>query len=196
MSDYVLVLLHGRRYRAGTMEDLTARIALPGVKCVAPAAPDRSWYPERFMDPREVNEPELSRSIAQVHDTLDRLAAGGVAPERTILGGFSQGGCVACDALVQRPRPVAALVVLCGGLIGANENEIARPAAGALAGLPVLLTGTEQDEWIPLERVARTGEILAAAGADVETLIHPPAPHEVHDDEVEAFRRLLLRLAR
>ena len=175
------------------MEELTERIALPGVECVAPAAPDRSRYPARFMDPREVNEPELSRTVAQVHDTLDRLAADGVAPERTVLGGFSQGGCVACDALAQRPRPVAALVVLCGGLIGTSEDEIVKPAEGALAGLPVLLTGTEEDEWIPLERVARTAEILAAAGAEVETRIHP-APHEVHDDEVEAFRRLLLRV--
>jgi phospholipase/carboxylesterase len=87
-------------------------------------------------------------------------------------------------------------VVLCAGLIGANEDELARPPPGAFEDMPVLLTGTEQDEWIPLERVERTAAILTAAGAQVETRIHPPAPHEVHDEEVAAFRRLLLRLRR
>ena len=193
-AEQALVLLHGRWYKPSTMQDLVERVDLPGVDCVTPAARDGSWYPERFMDPRAVNEPGLSRAIAQVHETLDRLAAEGVAPERTILGGFSQGACLACEALAQRPRPLAALVVLCGGLMGADEDELVKPAAGALDGLPVLLTATEQDSWIPVERVERTAAILTAAGALVDLRIYPPAPHEVHPDEVAALRGLLLEL--
>ena len=146
------------------------------------------------MDPREANEPELSRAIAHLHETLDRLDAQGVEPGRIVFGGFSQGGCLACEALAQRPRPLAALVVLCGGLMGANEDELMQPAAGALDGLPVLLTGTEQDDWIPVPRVERTAAVLRAAGARVDLLIHPPAAHEVHDTEVVALRRLMLEL--
>jgi predicted esterase len=194
-AEQVLVLLHGRWFKPRSMTELADRINLPGTACVAPAAAeDRSWYPHRFMDPREANEPGLTRAIEQVHETLDSVAADGVAPEQTIFGGFSQGACLACEALAQRPRPLGALVVLCGGLMGANEDEVVKPPAGALEGLPVLLTGTEQDDWIPVERVERTAEILTAAGARVDLRIHPPAAHEVHHPEVVAFRRLLLDL--
>jgi phospholipase/carboxylesterase len=193
-ADTVLLLLHGRWYKPSSMHKLAGRLALPGIACVAPEASDRSWYPQRFMDPREANEPELSRAIARVHELLDEIEARGVEPGRIVLGGFSQGGCLACEALAQRPRPLAAMVVLCGGLMGADEDELVQPPAGALDELPVLLTGTEQDDWIPVPRVERTAELLDAAGAQVDMRIHPPAAHEVHDTEVVAFRRLVLGL--
>ena len=193
-AEKVLLLLHGRWYEPGSMQELTQRLEVPGVACLSPAAPDRTWYPNRFMDPREVNEPALSESIARVHDMLDALAAEGVEPERTVVGGFSQGGCVACQALAERPRPVGALVALCAGLIGEDEDEIVHPPAGSLEGLPVLLTGTEEDDWVPVERVQRTAEILAAAGARVDLRTYPPGEHGLHDDEVAALRQLVLEL--
>ena len=79
-------------------------------------------------------------------------------------------------------------------LVG-DEEERGRPPAGALTGLPVLLAGTEQDEWVDPADVRATAEVLRAAGAEVELRIHPPAPHEVHDDEVAALRALVTRVA-
>lgn len=190
-SDLQLVLLHGRSHDPASMHALAGRLGLDGIAVEAPAAPGGEWYPEPFTAPRASNEPRLSAALAQVDAVLDRLAAGGVAPERTVLGGFSQGACLACDVFARRPRRLAALVALCGGLIGAGDEELARPPAGSLDGLRVLLTGTEQDAWVPVERVRRTGEILAAAGATVDLRVHPPAEHRVHDEEVDAFRALL-----
>jgi predicted esterase len=193
-ADRVLVLLHGRWYKPASMLELAKRLKLRRTACVAPVADDRTWYPQRFMDPRAANEPRLSEAIDRVHGTLDGLEGQGVDPERVVLGGFSQGSCVACEALARRPRPLAALVSLCGGLVGKTDAEIVKPPAGALDGLPVLLTGTEEDDWIPVPRVRRTAEVLEAAGARVDLRIHPPASHEVHPWEVEAFRRLMLEL--
>ena len=73
------------------MEALAERTNVAGVRLVAPAAPGGSWYPQRFIVPRADNEPHLSRALATVDDALDRLEGDGVAPERTVLGGFSQG---------------------------------------------------------------------------------------------------------
>lgn len=190
----VLVLLHGRWYKPESMRELARRINLPRVACVTPAASGNVWYPERFMDPRALNEPAISDVVAQIHETLDQLQAQGVQPQRVVLGGFSQGAVVALEAVVQRPRPLAAVVALCAGLMGANDDQIVHPPAGALEGLPVLLTGTEQDSWIPVERVERTAAILTAAGARVDMRIYPPADHGVHDEEVVAIRSLLLQL--
>ena len=190
-----LVLLHGRGGAPSSMRELAERLELPGVACVAPAAPGGSWYPDRFFAARAANEPSLSAALAAVHRALDELAGRGVSAARVVLGGFSQGACLACDALASRPRPVGALVVLCGGLIGADEGEWPRPDPGALAGLPVLLTGTEQDAWVPADRVRATGTVLRAAGAEVDLHISAPAPHEVHPEEVDALRALVQRVA-
>jgi phospholipase/carboxylesterase len=191
--EHVLVLLHGRWYKPDSMRELADRLELPGIRCVAPAAPERTWYPKRFFDPREANEPQLSASIDEVHHTVDRLVGEGVDPERIVVGGFSQGGCVTCDALARRPRPLGALVALCGGLIG-PEDDLAQPDEGSLAGLPVLLTAIEDDEWVPVERIERTAEVLSGAGAEVELCLYPPGEHEVHDEEVVALRDFLLAL--
>jgi phospholipase/carboxylesterase len=191
----VLVLLHGRGHQPASMHELAGRLDLPEVGCVAPAAPGRSWYPGRFFEPRSVNEPALTHALGVVASTLDDLTDAGVDPGRIVLGGFSQGACIACDAQARRPRRVGALAVLCGGLIGADDDELASPPHGALDGLPVLLTGTEEDDWVPVQRVRRTAERLAAGGAAVDLRIHPPAEHRVHDDEIDALRELVARVA-
>ena len=143
------------------------------------------------MPPTSRPSPKQSE---RVHEVLDELEADGVEPGRIVLGGFSQGACVACDALARRPRPVAALALLNGGLIGAGEEELTCPPAGALEGLPVLLTGAVDDEWIPLPRVRRTAEVLEAAGAQVDLRIHPAGEHEIRDEEVDALRQLVERV--
>jgi phospholipase/carboxylesterase len=193
-ADAVLVLLHARGHSAASMYQLAGRLGLPGIAVVAPEAPGGSWYPLRFNEPRAANEPHLSRALAIAGAALDDVAAAGVPPERVVLGGFSQGACLACDVLARDPRPLGGLAALCGGLIGAVDEELARPAPGALDGLPVLLTGNEQDAWVPVGRVRRTAELLGAAGARVDLRVHPPRPHRVHDDEIEALRALVSRL--
>lgn len=190
-----LLLLHGRGHDPASMHALAGRLELPGVACVAPAAPGGSWYPDRFVAARAANEPHLSAAIDAAHRALDDLEARGVAPERIVFGGFSQGACLACDALAGRPRPLGALAIVCGALIGAGAREWPHPAAGALDALPVLLTGTEDDAWVPVDRVRATAEILRGAGADVDLRVSPPGPHEVHPDEVVALRALVAGVA-
>lgn len=185
------MLLHGRDHEPSSMLELAERLELPGVACVAPAAPDGSWYPQRFFEPRAVNEPELSSTLDRIDALLDDLAARGVPPERTVLGGFSQGACLAIEAVARRPRPLGAVAVICGGLFGVDEAELEHPAPSALAGLPVLLTGVEEDEWVPLARVWLTAEVLGAAGADVDLLVSPPGEHGVREAEVVALRGLV-----
>jgi len=193
VADIVLVLVHGRGHDPASMEALASRLGVDGLRCIAPAAPGGSWYPQRFVAPRAANEPHLARALATVQEILDGLERDGVPPARTLLGGFSQGACVACDVLARGPRRLGGAAILCGGLIGAGAEELARPPAGSLAGMPVLITGTEEDAWVPVERVRDSAAALGAAGAEVDLRIFPPAPHGIHPEEVDALRELVLR---
>jgi len=184
-----LVFLHGRGERPEAPERFAARLGLPGLALVAPAAADRSWYPQRYFDPRSVNEPELGHAHDRIGSTLDDLAARGVPPERIILGGFSQGACIALDLLATVPRPLGAVVSLCGCLIGADDVRL--PSGGSLAGVRALLTGAEADSWVDPEDVRVAAEALRGAGAEVDLLIAGPGEHRVRDEEVEAVRTLV-----
>ncbi len=188
-SGATLVFLHGRGQGPEAAERFAARLDLPGLAVVAPGAADESWYPQRYFDPRSANEPHLARAHEQVGRTFDDLAARGVPPERIVLGGFSQGACIALDVLVTSPRPLAALVSLCGCLIGSEDVRV--PAPGSLGGLDALVTGAAEDSWVSPEDVRGAADALRAAGAQVDVMILEPGAHRIRDEEVAAARALL-----
>ncbi|MCE0762509.1 hypothetical protein LWC35_06230 [Pseudonocardia kujensis] len=51
------LLVHGRGQDPTFMVGVADRIGLADVHCVLPAAAGEGWYPGRFMDPPEANEP-------------------------------------------------------------------------------------------------------------------------------------------
>ncbi len=57
----------------------------------------------------------------------------------------------------------------------------------------VWLSVHERDPHIPLVRVRESADVLAALGAQVETLIHPGAGHGVMQEDVAALRGRLNR---
>lgn len=192
MARPTLILLHGRSHDPESMHELVRRAGLDGeVDVIAPAAPGGSWYPDRFFEPRSANEPHLSDAVATAGRAIDEAVGRGVAPEWIVLGGFSQGACVACDYLAREPRPLGALAVLCGGLIGEPGEELARPEPGSLESLPVLITATEEDAWVPVEHVRVSAEALEGAGARVDLRVYPPGEHEVHAGEAIALGELV-----
>jgi phospholipase/carboxylesterase len=180
------VLLHGRGGSPEEMIGLADRLALAGCRWVAPAAATGRWYPHRFMEPLDVNEPFLSRAIDEC-DRAVREASdqGRISPARTVVIGFSQGACVATEYVLRHPGRCGALVLFTGGLIGPPGTpwRLAPPAT-TLGGLPVLLTGSDVDEWVPEVRVRETANILTTLGADVRCRIYQGRAHIVCDEEL------------
>jgi predicted esterase len=183
------LMIHGRGRAPEEMAALGETLALDGVRYYSPAAPDGSWYPARFMEPFEANEPALGQARAGLEGALERLATDGFSEKRIVLCGFSQGACLAADLLLRHPASYAAALILTGGLIGPPGT--AWRTNSRLAGLPVLLTGCERDEWVPSERVRETAQVLDGLGAEVETVIYADRPHIVCDDEIFRARTLL-----
>jgi phospholipase/carboxylesterase len=184
------VLLHGRDQDAEWMLDVARRIDLDeSVSYVLPRAADRSWYPGRFYDPLEDNEPCLGWSLEAIEAAVAATARPltHVAPV-----GFSQGACILAEHLARRPEPYGAAAILTGALFGTPDLE--RMPVGSLDGLPMFFGTAEHDDWIPVEAVRDTVAAFRRAGARCELRVYDDEEHGVNDDEVAAVRGLLLSL--
>lgn len=185
----VVLLLHGRARTPEEMIGLARDVAVDGVRWIAPEAPGSSWYPGRFMEPFEANQPALGLALAQVDGLVREIIAAGVPAARIALCGFSQGACLAVHSLVSSPRRYAGLVVLTGGLIGPPGTPW--PDVDLLREMPVLLTGSEIDDWVPPGRARETAAWLERQGAGVDMVIYEDRPHEMSADEILRTRTFL-----
>jgi phospholipase/carboxylesterase len=155
---------------------------------VLPEAAEHSWYPGRFSEPREANEPWLSAALGAVSAAIDRVGAAGVPPGRLLLGGFSQGACLVAEHLALHPAPYGGVAVLTGALIGPDGATTPVPR---LDGLPVFMATGRFDEWVPLPRVEATARELADAGAQVTLTVSDEPEHRIDDAAVAGVQSLL-----
>jgi len=164
-------------------------LAQPGFAFLAPQAAGGSWYPQSFLAPIPLNEPGISSGLSVIDALADSIAAAGVPAERTMLLGFSQGGCLASEYVARRGRRLGGLAALSGGLIGPDDTR--RDYPGDLAGTPVFLGCSDVDFHIPRERVELTAEVLRRMGAEVDMRLYPGMGHTVNQDEIEAVRTMM-----
>ena len=190
-ADAVIVALHGRGASAADILGLAAAVAPSGVALLAPQAAGNSWYPYRFLEPIERNEPYLSSALRVVDELVTELDGSGVSADRIALLGFSQGACLALEFAARHPRRYGAVVAFSGGLIGPPGSRF--DFAGSLHGTPILLGCSDIDSHIPQERVEESATALRRIGAVVDLRIYPGMGHTVNDDEIVAARSLLLR---
>lgn len=188
-----VVMLHGRGATAESILDLAEPLATPGVAYLAPRAAGGSWYPYRFMEPIQRNEPHLSAALATVGEAIQQLVAAGVPAERIVLLGFSQGACLALEYAARHGHRYGGVVGLSGGLIGPPGTRWDFPAT--LDGTPVFLGCSDVDFHIPKERVDESAEILRRLGGAVTEEIYPGMGHTINQQEIEWVRDLLAGLA-
>src|SRR5919106_5164550 len=65
-----LIAIHGRGAGAEDIMALAREVAPPGVAILAPQAAGNTWYPYRFLEPTERNEPYLSSALRRVSDLI------------------------------------------------------------------------------------------------------------------------------
>lgn len=189
-----LILVHGR---GGSADDILTlgpvlTRALPGadrLAILAPQARGNSWYPFSFLAPMERNEPGITSGLGAIGAVIAAAAEAGIPPDRLVLGGFSQGACLAMEYAARHAREYGGLLAFSGGLIGPPGTP--REYAGTLAGTPAFLGCSDVDPHIPADRVEETADVLTALGARVDRRLYPGMGHTINDDEVEAAREIL-----
>jgi phospholipase/carboxylesterase len=181
----VCVLLHGRGRDTEDVLSLADRIGDPSVAFLAPAASDGTWYPQSFLAPLADNEPWLSSALGVVEALMASLGD----HRRVVLGGFSQGACLAAEYALRHPARYGGLLLYTGGFIGPPGTV--PPRMGAFEGTPCYLGTSDPDGWVPPERVRETAAALTALGATVELDVFCGMEHIVNDQEIAAGRVLL-----
>ncbi|HUF66154.1 MAG TPA: dienelactone hydrolase family protein [Gemmatimonadaceae bacterium] len=185
----VMIMIHGRGGRAEDILTLVPMLEHEDFAYLAPQAASNTWYPYSFLSPIPQNEPGISSGMQVISDVLDRVAAAGVSPERTILLGFSQGACLAIEFSARHARRYGGVACLSGGLIGPDGTP--RDYPGSLDGTPVFLGCSDVDPHIPKERVEHSAEVMRQLGADVTMRLYPGLGHVINEDERQHVRSMM-----
>lgn len=187
-----IIAIHGRGADAADIINLAGEVAPPGVVILAPNAVGQTWYPYRFIEPIERNEPYLSSALSLLDRLFARLAESDIPADRVALLGFSQGACLALEYAARNAQRFGAVVGYSGGLIGPMGATFAYP--GSMDGTPVFIGCSDVDAHIPVARVEETARVMTELGAAVDLRIYPGMGHTVNQDEIQAGRALLAPL--
>jgi phospholipase/carboxylesterase len=188
----VCVLVHGRGQTPEDMVQQIARpVALDDIAWMLPHAPGKSWYKARAVDAlTDETRAELDASMARVRADMDAMVAAG---RPLVLAGFSQGACLSIELVLRGRVTPRALVAFTGCRVGTPGCD--RPSR-PLDGLPVLLTGSDGDPWIPAAAFGDAAAELTQAGARLRAESFPGRPHEVSAPEIVLLRDMLAGVPR
>ena len=187
-----MLMAHGRGATAQDILTLVPELHHADFAYLAPQADGNAWYPYRFMEPLERNQPWLSSALRRLETVLAQIAAAGIPPERTILLGFSQGACLTLEFAARHAQRYGGLAGLSGGLIGPDDTP--RDYPGSLAGTPVFLGCSDVDPHIPKERVDDSAQVLRRLGGQVTEKLYPNLAHTVNGDELKLLRGMMAAL--
>lgn len=187
-----MILVHGRGATAVSILELAEVLPHPEMTYLAPQARGNTWYPQSFLAPMPQNEPWLSSALQALADAVATVEAAGIPAERLILGGFSQGACLASEFVARNARRYGGLLVFSGGLIGPPGTP--RSYDGSLDGTPVFIGCSDVDFHIPVERVEETAVTLTHLGATVNKKIYPNMGHTIIQDEIDQAQQIVNNL--
>lgn len=165
----LLLLLHG----VGGHEQQLAKLGAgvdAGTLVVLPRAPRSvggdmfGWFRVEFTDdgPRIVPE-EAEESRLKLVEFIGQLQARHeIAPDRTVVAGFSQGGILSASAALTAPRSVAGFALLCGRILPEIASLLGPP--DALAQLHALIVHGRDDDKLPVDWAERADAWLQRLG--------------------------------
>lgn len=179
----LLVLLHGVGANERSLTDLALRQD-PRLHVVLAREPLAfgpgmyGWFQVQFTPDGPVIRPEQAEASRRL--LIDFIAAQqarlGIAPERTVVAGFSQGGIMSASVGLTAPASVAGFAILSGRIL--PEIEPLVPADVGAHGLRALVVHGRRDGKLPYALAERSDERLTHFGVSHELRGHD-ADHEL-----------------
>lgn len=190
-----LILIHGRGATAENIMAITDSLSnLERVIVFAPQAHNYTWYPYRFLEEQNANEPYLSQTIDLISKIIKYIKENySIAEENIILFGFSQGACLVAEYLKRNPKRYRGAVVASGGLIGTDTEILKELKNIDLQNTPVYFGCDIYDIHIPEKRFSKSAGILKDLNANVDYHLYNGLGHSIHQDAIVFLDNLLAK---
>lgn len=168
----LLVLHHGRGADESDLLGLAdvldpsrrLHVVTPRAPLTLPGSPGFHWYVvPRVGYPDHDTFHAAYAKLATFHDEV--WAATGIAPEKTVLGGFSMGSVMSYSLGLSGPRPKPAGVLAFSGFIPTVDGW--QPNLGTRADLPVFIAHGRRDPIMEIDLARGARDLLETAGLPV-----------------------------
>jgi phospholipase/carboxylesterase len=155
----------------------------------------RAWYDITGLGPdRREDGGGIRESAGVVNGYIEQQNARGVATERIVIAGFSQGGAIALQASLRYPKRLGGVMALSTYL--PLTDTVAAEAAPANKDVPILMCHGLRDPMVPATLGKASRDLLTGLGYQVEWQSYP-MEHQVCMEEVlDISKWLQARLAR
>lgn len=189
-----VIWLHGLGADASDFEPIVPMLELDvALRFVFPNAPERpvtinggmemrAWYD---IDPRAplAGVDDIRASAAAIEGLVRREIGRGVAAQRIVLAGFSQGGVIALQLGLRHPERLAGIMGL--STYVHDHEHLADEVSFASVDVPIFLAHGNADPMIPINRAVSGREALTALNYQVEwheyAMGHAVCPEEIAD---------------
>lgn len=146
----------------------------------------RAWYDIVGMDLKSrVDEAGIRASASQVMELIEQQIAGGIASDRIVLAGFSQGGAVALMLGLTCPHPLAGLIALSTYL--PMDEQLAQERLEVNQNTPIFWGHGNADPVVAFGLGEMSGARLRQWGYSVGWHQYPVG-HGLHPQEVTDLR--------
>lgn len=216
-SGPLVVLCHGFGAPGEDLVPLYRQLAVPSeVRFAFPAAPldlaatlgpayrgARAWW---LIDPKSLEEAQRGMRRDRSHVVPDGLVEArsrvtellgelgsllGAPPDKTVLGGFSQGAMLSVDVALRLPHRLAGLVLMSGSIMAVDEWL---PLLPSLGNVSVVQSHGRADPLLPFDVAERLRDHLRTAGADVRW-VEFPGGHTITGAVLDALTALVTAVA-
>jgi phospholipase/carboxylesterase len=203
-ANAAVIWLHGLGADGNDFVPIVPEMHLPdnmAVRFVFPNAPSipisinggmvmPAWYDILAMDfDRKIDNSQLLASAEQIRLLIDREVDRGIASERIVLAGFSQGGAVSYQTALTYMQPLAGL--LCLSTYFATGDSITTNRANKE--LPIQICHGTRDPMVPEQLGQAAYQRLLKMGYQVDYKSYP-MDHAVCPEEIADISQWLQRV--
>ena len=193
-----VIWLHGLGADGHDFEPIVPDLKLPGgpdVRFIFPHAPVRpvtinagypmrAWYDIRSIDRSAPQDSEgFQSSVDAVTGLIQNEESRGIAAEKIVVAGFSQGGGIAITAALRYPRPLAGVMGLSTWVPRIDSLEAECDSANAST--PLFLAHGSMDPMVPEAHGRDSADKLEKMGYSViwhsYPMLHAVCPEEIID---------------
>ena len=206
--DASVIWLHGLGADGHDFEPIVPELQVPAhlpLRFIFPHAPVRpvtinggmamrAWYDIFSFDRGgRVDEQGIRDSGEIAAGLIRREQERGIAANRIVLAGFSQGGAIALHAALRHPEKLAGLMALSTylPLSSSLDAEVVNNPAAVNREIPIFMAHGTFDPVLPMQMGSDSRDLLVDRGFDVEWREYPMA-HAVCAEEIAHIRNWLL----